>query len=105
MNTPFLSSRRVALTFLAALMSLPVAIGTLTLLPTRSAEAYPLATRGEVRRVSRRTSRRTARRTTRRLNALPVGARPVYMYGAPYYYVGGRYYQQSGNVYIEVVFD
>ncbi|MCB1232025.1 MAG: hypothetical protein KDN19_17280 [Verrucomicrobiae bacterium] len=104
MNTPLTSARRTFITGLAILMSLPVGIGALTLLPT-STEAYPLATRGEVRRVSRRTSRRTARRTTRRLNALPAGARPVYMYGAPYYYVGGRYYEQSGGIYIEVVFD
>jgi hypothetical protein len=55
--------------------------------------------------VARRTSRRVARRTSYRINALPPGCPYGPYYGGYSYYCGGRYYEQSGNVYIQVVFD
>jgi len=54
---------------------------------------------------ARRTSRRVARRTSYRVNTLPPGCPYGSYYGGNYYYCGGRYYEQSGNVYIQVVFD
>jgi hypothetical protein len=55
--------------------------------------------------VARRTSRRVARRTSYRINTLPPGCPYGPYYGGYYYYCGGRYYQQSGNVYVQIVFD
>jgi hypothetical protein len=55
--------------------------------------------------VARRTTRRVVRRTAYRVNALPPGCPYGPYYGGYYYYCGGRYYEQSGNVYIQVVFE
>jgi hypothetical protein len=55
--------------------------------------------------VARRTSRRVARRTSYRVSTLPAGCPYGPYYGGYYYYCGGRYYEQSGNVYIQIVFE
>lgn len=55
--------------------------------------------------VARRTSRRVARRTAYRISTLPAGCVYGPYYGGNYYNCGGTYYEQSGNVYIQIVFD
>ena len=55
--------------------------------------------------VARRTTRRVVRRTSYRVNTLPPGCRYGPYYGGNYWNCGGTYFEQSGNVYIQVVFD
>ncbi|MEP0321729.1 hypothetical protein [Bauldia litoralis] len=55
--------------------------------------------------VARRTTRRVVRRTSYRVATLPPGCPYGPYYGGYYYYCGGRYYEQSGNVYVQVVFE
>ena len=54
---------------------------------------------------ARRTTRRVARRTSYRVSTLPAGCPYGPYYGGYYYYCGGRYYEQSGDVYIQIVFE
>jgi hypothetical protein len=105
--------KRIAIMWLAPILAICVidlgaeysVPGFYVMAPEAQARVGRPVTPVSVAGTARRTSRRVARRTAYTIATLPPGCPYGPYYGGYYYYCGGRYYEQSGNVYVQIVFE